>query len=66
MDTRTFYGPHECERCSIVIVKASREEGGEEFEQPDGPIYPNTPWQRHNCKAAHGSDLRPIVPTERP
>jgi len=48
-DERVFYGPHECHRCGKTIVKASYTQGGEEFDQPDGPIYPNTEWTRHNC-----------------
>lgn len=49
-DNRTFYGPHPCINCGAQIVKASQTEGGEEFENPIGPIYPNTEWVRHNCQ----------------
>jgi hypothetical protein len=52
-DPRNFYGPHACSDCKKLIVKASREEGGAAFDQPDGPIYPNTEWQRHNCQPNH-------------
>jgi hypothetical protein len=52
-DPRIFYGPHACSDCKKLIVKASREEGGAAFDQPDGPIYPNTEWQRHNCQPNH-------------
>lgn len=48
-DTRTFYGPHPCAFCGKKIVKASHHQGGESFDVPDGPIYPNTEWQRHDC-----------------
>lgn len=48
-DDRVFYGPHECVRCGKAIAKASTQQGGEEFDYPDGPIYPNTAWDRHNC-----------------
>lgn len=51
-DTRIFYGPHECSDCGKVIVRASMQEGGEKYDQPDGPIYPSTVWQRHNCDAS--------------
>lgn len=47
MDTRTFYGPHACSECGALICKASFDEGGEEFDYPQGPIYPNTQWQAH-------------------
>ena len=42
-----FYGPHACEDCGVMIAKASREQGGEAFDYPEGPIYPNTPWAPH-------------------
>jgi hypothetical protein len=48
-DNRVFYGPYPCPACTRLIVKASREQGGEEFDQPEGPIYPNTAWARHKC-----------------
>ena len=49
MDTRIFYGPHDCSSCGRKICKASVQEGGESFDYPEGPIYPNTQWNRHNC-----------------
>ena len=49
MDERIFYGPHPCEACGGMICKASRGQGGEEFDYPEGPIYPNTEWKRHAC-----------------
>lgn len=49
MDSRTFYGPHDCFSCGRKICKASNQEGGESFDYPDGPVYPNTQWNRHNC-----------------
>jgi hypothetical protein len=53
-----YYGPHACENCyqdalpgqpkpAVMICKAAREQGGEEFDYPEGPIYPNTVWQPH-------------------
>ena len=48
-DERVFYGPHPCEACGGMICKASRGQGGEEFDYPEGPIYPNTEWKRHSC-----------------
>ena len=52
-----FYGPYACENCypdapaipvpSVLIVKAAREQGGAEFDYPEGPIYPNTVWVPH-------------------
>lgn len=44
-----FYGPHRCERCGRMIAKAEREQGGKEYDYPEGPIYPNTKWRRHSC-----------------
>ena len=49
-DDRVFYGPHPCDVCGKTIAVASRTQGGEKFEYPDGPIYPNTVWARHNCE----------------
>lgn len=49
MSERVFYGPHSCALCGATICKASRHHGSEEFDYPDGPIYPNTVWVRHNC-----------------
>jgi hypothetical protein len=54
-DDRIFYGPHPCSSCGKLIVRASLAQGGEAFDQPDGPIYPNTPWQRHDCQPADAS-----------
>jgi hypothetical protein len=54
-DDRIFYGPYPCERCDKTIVKASRQQGGEEFNYPDGPIYPNTEWKRHDCSGEKAS-----------
>ena len=48
-DERVFYGPHPCEACGGMICKAARAQGGEEFDYPEGPIYPNTEWKRHAC-----------------
>lgn len=59
MDDRIFYGPFACSDCTKMICKASYTQGGEVFDYPDGPIYPNTEWKRHNC-AAKG------IPTPRP
>lgn len=44
-----FYGPHPCERCGKTICKAARGEGGIEYDYPEGPIYPNTRWTKHDC-----------------
>ena len=47
-----FYGPHRCVRCHALICKASFEQGGAEYDYPDGPIYPNTAWSLHECPRA--------------
>lgn len=44
-----YYGPHSCENCGAMIVKMGREFGGNAFDQPSGPIYPNTEWHVHVC-----------------
>lgn len=44
-----YYGPHACDNCGDVIVRAGREFGGNAFNQPEGPIYPNTEWHVHIC-----------------
>lgn len=36
-----YYGPHPCERCGHMIVKMGKEFGGNSFDQPLGPVYPN-------------------------
>lgn len=46
-DNRTFYGPHPCEVCGALIAKAARDDGGVEFDYPEGIIYPNTTWRLH-------------------
>lgn len=48
-DDRIFYGPHPCKECGATIAKASHQQGGESFDYPEGPIYPNTEWKRHAC-----------------
>ena len=58
-DGRVFYGPHECGDCGKLIVKASYTQGGEAFDQPEGPIYPNTEWHRHNCDQSKQAPLGP-------
>ena len=52
-----YYGPYPCERCGRAICKASREQGGIEFDYPQTPIYPNTNWVRHD-----GYNCQPIPP----
>lgn len=44
-----YYGPHSCENCGEMVVKMGYEFGGNTFNQPDGPIYPNTEWYPHVC-----------------
>lgn len=34
MTTQIWYGPHACSVCGVMIVKASREDGGAEYEPP--------------------------------
>lgn len=44
-----YYGPHPCENCGAMIAKMGREFGGNSFNYPEGPIYPNTEWHPHVC-----------------
>lgn len=44
-----YYGPHACDNCGAEIVKMGIEFGGNMFDQPSGPIYPNTEWHVHVC-----------------
>lgn len=44
-----YYGPHACPNCGAMIVKMGHEFGGNAFNQPEGPIYPNTEWHIHVC-----------------
>jgi len=45
----TYYGPHLCENCGVLICKMAHEFGGNAFTYPDVPIYPNTEWHPHVC-----------------
>jgi|SRR5690348_4831909 len=45
-----YYGPHPCPACGYTICKVANEQGGEAFDYPVGPIYPNTNWTIHNCQ----------------
>lgn len=50
-----YYGPHACGECckdaavptAVLIARVSQEQGGAEFDYPEGPIYPNTAWVPH-------------------
>ncbi len=44
-----YYGPHACENCGSTICRMGREWGGNSFDYPGGPIYPNTEWHAHIC-----------------
>lgn len=43
-----YYGPHECQ-CGARICRVALEQGGEKFDYPQEPIYPNSVWKRHEC-----------------
>lgn len=64
--TPVYYGPHACERCGRMIVKAAIEAGGQAFDPPPALLrvfrrgseagnvdvcYPAT-WRPHTCAAA--------------
>ena len=43
-----WYGPHQCSVCGELIVKAAREQGGDEYDAPpSGQLYPNHVWVPH-------------------
>jgi hypothetical protein len=44
-----YYGPHSCANCGKTVVKMGVEFGGNAFDYPDEPIYPNTEWHVHIC-----------------
>lgn len=47
-----YYGPHACSNCGALICKMGHEFGGNAFNYPTGPIYPNTEWAPHVCNPA--------------
>jgi hypothetical protein len=57
VDDRIFYGPHNCGGCDNLIVKAAVEQGGAEYDAPEGPIYPNTPWKLHVCSGVKSAPV---------
>lgn len=44
-----YYGPHECSNCGVMVAKMGAEFGGNSFNYPEGPVYPNSEWQPHVC-----------------
>lgn len=40
-----FYGPHPCEKCGVIIVKKSREQGGQAYNVPSE----GGQWESHVC-----------------
>jgi len=51
-----YYGPYKCEGCGRMICKLAREQGGDAFDYPEGPIYPNTNWVLHVCPQPQGKE----------
>lgn len=50
MDTSlVYYGPYPCPDCGKQICRLAEVQGGERFDYPAGPIYPNVNWTMHNC-----------------
>jgi hypothetical protein len=47
-----YYGPHKCEGCGELVCRLALESGGEQFDYPSTPIYPNTNWTLHRCTLA--------------
>lgn len=54
-----YYGPHACDNCGSMVVKMGREFGGNTFDNPSGPIYPNTEWYPHVCDPKKSK--RPVI-----
>lgn len=44
-----YYGPHSCDNCGAMVCRMGLEFGGNRFDYPEGPIYPNTEWHPHVC-----------------
>lgn len=44
-----YYGPQICYNCGVNVCKMGHEFGGNTFNYPEGPIYPNTEWFPHVC-----------------
>lgn len=61
IDDRVFYGPHNCSGCDNLIVKAAVEQGGQEFDAPEGPIYPNTQWTPHVCSGVKSAPVASVA-----
>ncbi len=62
----TYYGPHPCSNCGVLVAKMGDEWGGTAFTYPSGPVYPNTEWHPHVCdpfdaRAKRGKAAREIV-----
>jgi len=51
-----YYGPYPCTNCRQPICKLAEEQGGETFDYPQGPIYPNTNWTIHTCTSQMVTD----------
>jgi hypothetical protein len=44
-----YYGPHPCTNCGQPVVRMGQDFGGNAFDQPNEPIYPNAEWHPHVC-----------------
>lgn len=44
-----YYGPYNCPYCDVLICCMAKDQGGNSFTYPEGPIYPNTIWNSHIC-----------------
>ena len=60
-----YYGPHACENCGEVVCKMGKEFGGNSFDYPNTPIYPNTEWHPHVCSPEMGKmvPVKSVPPT---
>lgn len=46
-----WYGPQPCPTCQKMVVTSSQDSGAMVRESfPEGPIYPNSKWIKHDCK----------------
>lgn len=47
----TYYGPHPCQKCGVVIVKSEKfAPVGFEFNFVHDSHYPNHKWIKHKCQ----------------
>jgi len=66
-DPKTVYhGPHPCHRCGGMVCTVAADQGGQAYDYPAGPIYPNSEFPEHRCAGAmkeeDGGTLGAVTP----